>query len=132
VTHARSNLTGRTVWTQGPNGWTKTRAKVPRAARSERVPRPPEHRKHRAEDGAALGYSARELRDGLRGLIDPNLLRGVLVQAESAAEAIARLALVPAELAQEVTNRVGPGPLAFALVMALGKTSRKRKRKAKR
>jgi hypothetical protein len=123
------------VWEPSPDGWRKVRAKVPRVARAERVPRPPEHRKHRAVDGAAVGYSARELREGARGLLNPSKLRRLLVELEDLAEAGARALLVPTELAAELVNSRGGATIA-ALVFSAWQLdgrrgARRRRRKAK-
>lgn len=87
------------MWEPTPRGWRVVRARIPGRPRngqpSERVPRPPEHPAHAA---GVEGYSPRELREGARGLFDPNNLRRLLVELEDLTEAAARALLVPVEL----------------------------------
>ena len=113
------------VWTQGPDGWQRVRARVPRSERSEkrseRVPRPPESRRHGAvAEGHAAGYSARELRDAAQNLVDPSRVRSLVRQLEDVAEAAARAASVPLQLAAKEP---------IVIVAAWFATRKKRKRK---
>jgi len=74
------------------------------------------------------GYSARELREGARGLFDPNTLRRLVVELEDAAEAGARALLGPVELAAELVNKRG-GATVAALVFAALKFGRPRRKR---
>lgn len=116
------------VWEPDGKGWRAVRARVParaRRARSERVPRPPLHPAHAER---VEGYSARELREGARGLLDP-ILRRLVVELEELVEASAKVALM------EVAPGVPLGLLILGARAALttsdarrGKRRRRRRR----
>jgi hypothetical protein len=95
----------RLVWQQTSRGWTKVRATVPRAhARSERVPRPPEHRSVvGAEDAPRSGDDLVQLAE-------------LYIAGQLAAELVRRL---------DVPKRIGVVPTALLAWWLLSKGKRK-------
>lgn len=96
------------VWTQGPDGWQRVRANVPRSERSEkrseRVPRPPEPRRHGAVAKAdAAGASLREL-----------------------------LTIAAVEDIAEAMQRAAREPIVVVAAFLAAATKKKRKRKTRR
>lgn len=97
------------VLQQTANGWKAVRASVPPrgAPRSERVPRPPEHRRAvGVEDSASLALDERY---------------HVVELLETAGQIT--------QLAGEVSKRIGKGPTVLLGLFLLSKTKKKGKRK---
>lgn len=94
----------RLVWQQTPHGWRAVRVVVP--PRSERVPRPPEHR------GTVAGVEdAPTLRDEVHQLAE---LRGVVD--------------VATEIVGAVSARIGQGPTVLLAALLLSRRTKGKRR----